>query len=56
MMSSSNRRVLPGFGLSLGYTMLYLSFLALLPLAACFFKAGSLTGAQFWAAVASPRS
>jgi sulfate transport system permease protein len=56
MMSSGNRKVLPGFGLSLGYSMLYLSLLALIPLAACFLKAFSLTGAQFWAAVASRRA
>lgn len=56
MMASKSRRVLPGFGLSLGYTMLYLSFLALVPLAACFVKASSLTRAQFWAAVGSRRA
>ena len=42
-MRDVNRRVLPGFGLSLGYTMIYLSLLVLIPLAACFVKASSLT-------------
>ena len=37
-MASVNRRVLPGFSLSLGYTVFYLSLLVLLPIAACFFK------------------
>ena len=37
-----NRRVLPGFRLSLGYTLLYLSLLVLIPLTACFLKASSL--------------
>jgi sulfate/thiosulfate transport system permease protein len=55
-MSRTNRHVLPGFSLSLGYTMMYLSFLALLPLAACFSKAFSLSAAQFWGAVWTPRT
>jgi sulfate transport system permease protein len=46
--SSSTRRVLPGFGLGLGYTLGYLSLLVLLPLAALVFKASSLSLAQFW--------
>ena len=33
-MTDVNRRVLPGFGLSLGYTMLYLSFVIAIPMAA----------------------
>jgi sulfate transport system permease protein len=55
-MSRSNRQVLPGFSLSLGYTLVYLSLLALIPLAACFTKAFSLSPAQFWAAVWTPRT
>jgi sulfate/thiosulfate transport system permease protein len=51
-----NRRVLPGFRLSLGYTLFYLSVLVLIPLAACFLKASSLTAEQFWAAVWTPRA
>ncbi len=55
-MSTANRRVLPGFGLGLGYTMLYLSILVLLPLAACLVKAAELTAGEFWAAVWTPRA
>jgi sulfate transport system permease protein len=51
-----NRRVLPGFHLSLGYTLLYLSLLVLLPLAAGVLKASSLTLAEFAAAVWTPRA
>jgi sulfate transport system permease protein len=51
-----NRRVLPGFRLSLGYTLLYLSLLVLVPLAALLVKAGSLGPEQFWAAVWTPRA
>jgi sulfate/thiosulfate transport system permease protein len=55
-MSRGTRRVLPGFGLGLGYTMMYLSFLVLIPLAACFFKAFELSWSEFWSAVWTPRA
>jgi sulfate transport system permease protein len=51
-----NRRVLPGFSLSLGYTLLYMSLLVAIPLGAGFLKASSLSLAQFWAAVSSERA
>jgi sulfate/thiosulfate transport system permease protein len=54
--SAVNRRVLPGFSLSLGYTLFYLSVLVLLPLAACFLKAASLSLDQFGATVWSQRA
>ena len=41
-MATVNARVLPGFRLSLGYTLFYLSILVLIPLGACFLKASSL--------------
>jgi sulfate transport system permease protein len=47
--------VLPGFGLTLGYAIFYLSLLVLLPLAALVAKTSSLGLAQFWSAVTSPR-
>ena len=49
------RSVLPGFGLSLGYTIAYLSLVVLIPLAAVFLKAGSLGFEHFWQAATSPR-
>ncbi len=55
-MSKTNRHVLPGFSLSLGYTLLYLSLLTMVPLVACFTKAFSLSFDQFWAAVWTPRT
>jgi sulfate transport system permease protein len=55
-MASVNRRVLPGFSLTLGYTVFYLSVLVLLPIGACFFKASSLSPDEFWAAVWTARS
>ena len=47
-------RVLPGFKLTLGYTLLYLSLIVLIPLAAVFWKTSTLTWAQFWQVVTSP--
>lgn len=54
-MSSAVRRVLPGFRLSLGYTLAYLSLLVLIPLAAVFIKSANLGWEQFWAVVTTPR-
>lgn len=49
------RNVLPGFGLSLGVTLTYLSLIVLVPLAAVFIKSAGLSFDQFWNAVTSPR-
>jgi sulfate transport system permease protein len=51
-----HRSPLPGFGLTIGYTLLYLSLLVLIPLAGVFLKTAELTWAQIWAAVTSPRA
>ena len=50
------KRVLPGFGLSLGFTLVYLSLLILLPLSGLIFKASSLTLEQFWAVATGERA
>src|SRR5262249_11194928 len=47
--------VLPGFGLAMGFTLLYVSLIVLLPLSAAVLKAASVSGAAFWATVTSPR-
>ena len=47
--------VLPGFGLTLGYSLLYLTLIVLIPLVALFWRAASLTPADFWELVSSPR-
>ena len=49
------QRVLPGFGLTLGYTLFYLSIIVLIPLSALVFKTFTLTWPQFWQAVSAPR-
>jgi sulfate transport system permease protein len=48
--------VLPGFGLSLGYTLVYLSLLVLIPLAGLVVKSSTLSWGELVAAVASPRA
>ena len=53
--ATSNRRILPGFGLSLGFTLAYLGLIVLIPLAAAFIKTAGMSWADFVAAVASPR-
>jgi sulfate transport system permease protein len=47
--------VLPGFNLSLGFTLLYLSLIVLIPLSAAFIRTAALTWPEFWAAVTTPR-
>jgi sulfate transport system permease protein len=51
----AQRSVLPGFGLSLGFTLTYLSLIVLIPLAAAFIRTAGMTWADFVTAVASPR-
>lgn len=48
--------VLPGFGLTLGCTILYLSLIVLLPLGALFVRSTSMTWAEFWAVALTPRA
>jgi sulfate transport system permease protein len=48
--------VLPGFGLSLGFTTFYLSLVVLIPLAGLFWKSAGLTWEQFVDVVGSPRA
>jgi sulfate transport system permease protein len=47
---------LPGFGLSLGITILWLSLIVLVPLSAVFVKSASQGWHVFWAAAGSPRA
>ncbi|MFN8998152.1 MAG: sulfate ABC transporter permease subunit CysT, partial [Betaproteobacteria bacterium] len=51
----SRHSVLPGFGLALGFTLLYLSLVVLIPLSAAFLKTASLTWGAFTAEVTAPR-
>ena len=47
--------VLPGFGLALGFTLVYLSVIVLIPLSAAFIKTAALSWGQFWDIVTAPR-
>jgi sulfate transport system permease protein len=48
--------VLPGFGLTLGFTLFYLSLIILLPLSGLFVKTTSLSWEQFWDIVTNRRA
>ncbi len=54
-MSRAAARVLPGFGLTLGYTILYLSLVVLIPLSATFLRSTELGLDRFIAVVTAPR-
>jgi sulfate transport system permease protein len=54
--SNRNRSSLPGFGLSLGITVLWLSLIVLIPLSAVFVKSLSEGWGAFWSAAGSPRA
>lgn len=51
----AQRFVLPGFGLTMGFTLAYLGLIVLIPLSAAFIKTAGMTWAEFSAAVFSPR-
>lgn len=55
MAHATTFRVLPGFGLSLGYTIIYLSLIVLIPLAAVFISAASMNWEDFWETVSDPQ-
>lgn len=52
---AKQKNVLPGFNLSLGYTLLYLSLIVLIPLSAAFIKTTELSLNEFLAVVTAPR-
>ena len=53
--ASRKRHVLPGFGPAIGFTLVYLGLLVLIPLSAAFLKTFSLSPQQLWATITSPR-
>ena len=54
-MSVRRHTVLPGFGFAMGFTLLYLSLIVLIPLSAAVLKSATASWSQFWATVTSPR-
>jgi len=55
MASQKKKHLLPGYGLSLGVTLVYLSLIVLIPLAAVFLRTTELSFHEFWAVVTTPR-
>ena len=54
--SRASRSALPGLGLTLGCTLLYLSVVVLVPLATVFMRAADLSWAQYWTTISAPRA
>lgn len=48
--------VIPGFGITMGFTLFYLVLIVLLPLSTLFFQAAQLSAADFWQLISSPRT
>jgi sulfate transport system permease protein len=55
MVRTKSYSVLPGFGLTMGYTLTYLGLIVLIPLAALLLRATSMSLEQFWEAAFNPR-
>jgi sulfate transport system permease protein len=49
------RSILPGFGLAMGFTLLYLSLIVLIPIAALLLRTTTLSWEQFWTTITAPR-
>jgi sulfate/thiosulfate transport system permease protein len=47
--------VLPGFGLTMGFSLLYLSLIVLVPLSALFLKSATIGWSDFWSTITNPR-
>lgn len=54
-MTRTKTGVLPGFGLSMGYTLTYLGLVVLIPFAALVLRSMGLTWGEFWGTVTDPR-
>ena len=55
MSTFKQHSILPGFNLALGFTLLYLSLIVLIPLSAAFIRTTELTWQEFWFTVTTPR-
>jgi sulfate transport system permease protein len=56
LIATRRRSIIPGFGLTLGFTVLYLSLFVLLPLSATFAATAKIGWHQFWQIVTAPRA
>ncbi len=55
-MAEKKFNVLPGFGLTLGYTLLYLSVVVLIPIAGLFLRVFEISWDDFWRLATTPRA
>ncbi len=55
MITLKQHSILPGFNLALGFTLVYLSLIVLIPLSAAFLRTAELTWPEFWSIVTTPR-
>lgn len=55
-MTQGKNRVLPGFRLALGFTLIYLLVVVVAPLSTIFFKSATLTWQEFWATITARRT
>jgi sulfate/thiosulfate transport system permease protein len=54
-MLGKKKNILPGFGISLGYTIFYLSIIVLIPIAGLLIKSTSFTWQEFWSSISEDR-
>ncbi|MGF1677727.1 MAG: sulfate ABC transporter permease subunit CysT [Candidatus Methylacidiphilales bacterium] len=54
-MKKPNRRILPGFGLTMGITVTYLTLLVLIPISAVFISSSGMGWEAFWKAISGPQ-
>jgi sulfate transport system permease protein len=54
-MTMKRKSVLPGFGISLGFTMFYISFLVILPLSTIFVNSVTVEWSKIWGTISEPR-
>ena len=52
---TTRRNILPGFGISTGFTLAYMSLIILIPLSAVFLKTATVDWHQFWTTITAPR-
>lgn len=55
MFATASKRVLPGFGLSLGSTLFYTCLILLLPMCALVVQLSEMSWAQYWAVITHPQ-
>ena len=55
-MARTRFNALPGFGLTLGFTLFYVGVVVLIPVAVLFLKAAQLSWAEFWKLATDPRA